>query len=96
MEAAFHWTAEHLHFQSPRIYHSVAVLVLGLAYYSKNPDGVGDAINIFMFPDLLPLAGSEAALLLRRWDAILGGSALNFFTDTNILMSKQQVEPFKS
>ena len=53
--------------------HTVAVMLAVLAFHTEYPDGVGDALNIILFPDLPPLAGSEAALLTRKWDAILGG-----------------------
>ena len=77
MEATCRRTAEHLCFRAPRIYHSVAVIVLGLALYSEDPEDVGYTIKVFLFPDLSPLPRSEATLLARRWDAILGGGALN-------------------
>ena len=96
MEAECHHTAEHLHFRAPLISHAIAVLVLGLAFYYEEPDGVGDAINIFIFPDLSPSVGSEAALLTRRWYAILGGGALISFVDTSLLLAKQRVEPVTS
>ena len=90
MEVEYHWTVEHLCFRAPHIYHAVAVLVLGLAFYYENPDSVGDAINVFLFHDLSPSAGSEAALLGRRWDAILGDGALIYFADTNLLLARQR------
>ena len=54
MEAACYRTAKHLHFQSPRISYTFMALILELSFYSKDPDGVGDAINVFLFPDILP------------------------------------------
>ena len=66
MDAAYHKNYKHFCVGSPRIYHSIAALVLGLAVYPEDPDGVGDAINIFLFSQQTPSAGSEAALLSRR------------------------------
>ena len=96
MEAECRRTAEHLQFLAPRISHSVAVLVLGLDFYSEEPDGVGEGINVFIFPDLSPSVGSEATLLAKRWDSILGGGALASFADTSLLLGKQRVEPVTS
>ena len=62
-------------------------------FHNHDSDGVGDALNIFLFPDLSPSAGLEAALLTRKWDAILGGDALTSFVDTSILIGKQKVSP---
>ena len=80
----------------PRISYAVAVLVLGLDFYPKDLDGVGDAINVFLCPDLPPSAGSEAEMLLRRGNSILGSGYLTSFADTILLLSKQQVEPVTS
>ena len=96
MEAACRQTAEYLRFWAPCTSHDVTVIVLGLELYSKDPDGVGDAINIFIFPDLSPSASSEAVILARRWYVILDGGALTSFADTSLLLDKQQVEPFTS
>ena len=93
METACRRTAEHLCFWAPRISHAILVLVLGLAFYSEDPDGVGDAISILIFPDLSPSASSEAALLARRWDTILGGGAFTTFSDTSLLLAKEKVKP---
>ena len=49
MEVACRRKAEHLRFRVPHISHTVVVLVLGLAFYSEDPDGVGDAVNVFLF-----------------------------------------------
>ena len=43
--------------------------------------------------DLSPSAGSEAALLTRKWDVILGGGTLTYFVDMCMLMGKQKVAP---
>ena len=62
------------------------VLILSLKFYSKDPVGVEDAINVFIFPDLSPSVGSEAALLAHEWGAIPGGGTITSFSDTRILM----------
>ena len=68
-------------------------MVMALAFHTEYPDGVGDALNIFLFPDLSPLAGSEASLLTYMWDAILGVRTLTSFAATNLVMGKQKVSP---
>ena len=68
-------------------------MVMALTFNTKDPDGVGDALNIFLFPDLSPLAGLEAALLTWEWDAILGVGTLTSFTDTSLLMGNKKVAP---
>ena len=68
-------------------------MVMAFTFHTKYPDRVGDALNIFLFPGLSPLAGLEAALLTRKWDAILGGGTLTSVVDTSLLMGKQKVAP---
>ena len=60
---------------------------MALAFHSEDPNIVGDAVNVFLFLDLSPLACSEAALLARRWDAVFGGGTLTSFADTRLLLS---------
>ena len=91
MEAACRHTAESLCFRPPCIPHAVAVMVVVLTFHIKDPDGVGDDMNILLFPNLSSLAGLEAALLTQKWDAILGGGTLTSFADTSFLMGKQKV-----
>ena len=52
-----------------------------------------DTLKIFLFTDLYPSTGSEAALFTQKWDVILGGGTLNSFADMSLLMGKQKVAP---
>ena len=65
-------------------------MVLLIAFHTKDPDGLGYTVNICIFPDLSPSAGSEAALLERRWNAILGGGGLTSSTYTSLLAGRQK------
>ena len=51
MESAYQSATESMRFCAPCIPHSVTVMVLDLAFYTKDPDGVGDTINVFLFSD---------------------------------------------
>ena len=86
MEAACRHTAESLRFRPPHISYAVGVMVMVLTFHTKDPDGVGDALNILLFPDLSPSAGLEAAVLTRKWGAIFGGGTLTYFADTSLLI----------
>ena len=93
MEVAYQRTADGLSLRPLRIPHAVMVMVMALAFHTKDPYGVGNAFNIFLFPDLSPLEGSEATLLTRKCGAILGGGTLTSFEDTSLLMGKRKVAP---
>ena len=93
MEATCWRTAESLRFCPQCIPQAFVAMVMALVFHTKDPDGVGDALNIFLFPDLFPSSGLEAALLTRKWDTILGGGTLTFFADTSLLTGKQKVAP---
>ena len=73
MEAARQNTSNDLHFRRPRVPQAAVVMVMSLALHTKDPDGVGGAINILLFPDLSPSVGLEDALLTRKCNMILGG-----------------------
>ena len=68
-------------------------MVMALDFHTKDPDGVEDTLEIFLFPDLYPSTGSEADLFTRKWDVILGGGTLTSFADMILLMGKQKVAP---
>ena len=93
MEASCRHTSESLRFRPPYTPHAVAFMVMALAFHTKDPDGVGDMLNIFLFPDLSPLVGSEADLLTQKWYVILGGGTLTSFANMSLLMGKQKVAP---
>ena len=63
MEAACRSTTKSLLFRPPHIPHTILVMVMVLAFHTEDPYGVGDVLNIFLFPDLSPLTVLEAALL---------------------------------
>ena len=88
MEAACWCTDKSLRFCTLHTPHTIAVMVMALAFNTKDPDGVGETVNIFLFNNFFPSAGLEAALLMRKWDAILEGGTLNSFADTILLMGK--------
>ena len=93
MEAACWRTAKSLRFRHPCTPHTITVMVMVFAFHTKELDRLGDALNVFLFPNLSPFARLEAALLTRKWDAILGGSTLTFFVDTILIMGKQKFVP---
>ena len=72
MESSCHGAAQCMLFHTSRIPHSVAVMVLTLAFYTEYPNKVGNTIDTFLFTDIFPLAWSEVALLTRLWDISLG------------------------
>ena len=43
-----------MHFHALCIPHSITIMVLELYFYTKEPGGVGDTLNVFLFPYLSP------------------------------------------
>ena len=93
MESACKLTAKTLQLRAPRTPQSTVAMVLSLSFHTKDPEGLGDAVNIFLFTYLSPYAGSEAALMACKRDAVLWGYTLTSFADTNFLMVNQKVSP---
>ena len=71
-------------------------MILGLDFYSEDPDGVGGAINIFFFPDLFTSAGPETDLLAYPWVTTLGKGGLTSFTDMILMLTNKKVVPVAS
>ena len=63
MEAAFRSTIKILRFRHLHIPNALVVMVIVLAFHTKDVDGVEDMLNIFLFNDLSPLTG----LLPQPW-----------------------------
>ena len=84
MKEACRVIAKDLRSRAHKIFQSITVMVLALVFHSEDPNGVGDAINVFLFPELSPSTGSEEALLTRQWDAVFGrGHSNNLPTSTS-------------
>ena len=57
MEAAFRRTVYILRFRLPHTPHAATVMVVELTFHIEDPDGVGDALNIFCFLTSPPRQG---------------------------------------
>ena len=71
----------------------MAVLLLGLHFFTKDPDCVNDTVNIFQFPDLSLFTGSEASMVTQIWDTALDAKTLTSYTDEAALMKQQRIPP---
>ena len=71
----------------------MAVLLLGLHFFTEDPDCKNDTVNIFQFPDLSLSSGSEASMVPRRWDTTLGANTMTSYIDASALMKKQRIPP---
>ena len=75
----------------PHTSHAVAGLILNLNFHTKDPYGVGDTVNILLFPNL-PLYGSyEAALEERRWDTAQDSSMISTYYNNASLLQHHKV-----
>ena len=71
----------------------MAGLQLILNFYTEDPEGVGDAVNIFLFTDLSLSAISEATLVSRRWGTAPDSSPLVNFKDIASLLQRKKCGP---
>ena len=62
-EIACRESAQALRCKAPRVTHAVAVLLLGIHFFTEDHDCVNDNVNIFQFPNLSLSAGSEASMV---------------------------------
>ena len=62
-EIACRESARALRCKAPHVTHTVSVLLLGLQFFTEDPDFVNDTVNIFQFPDLSLSAGSEYSMV---------------------------------
>ena len=60
--------ARELRYKASKNLHVVAGLILNLKFHEEDPDGVGDKVDFFLFPDLSLSAIYEAELVVRKWD----------------------------
>ena len=62
-EIACRESAQDLRRKAPRVTHTVVVLLLGIHFFTEDPDCVNDTVNIFQFSDLSLSAVSEALMV---------------------------------
>ena len=77
MEAAFRSTVESLRLLPPFIPHVVTVMAVVFAFHTEDPDGVGDALTIILFPDPSPSAGWGGGAPNTEVGRDIGGGDLN-------------------
>ena len=77
----------------PQVTHTVEVLLLGLHFFTKDPNCVNDMVNIFHFPDLSLSVGSKASMVTRRWDMALDDNTMTSYTNASALMKQQRISP---
>ena len=79
--------------KAPRVTHTVAVLLLGLHFFTEYPDCVNNTVNIFQFPDLSLSAGSEVSMVTRRLDTALDCNTMTSSADAAALIKQQRIPP---
>ena len=92
-EIACRESARALRCKAPCVTHTVSVLLLGLHFFTEDPDCVNDTFNIFQFPDLSLSAGSEASVVTQRWDTALNANTMTSYADAAAMMKQQRIPP---
>ena len=59
----------------------------------EDPNGVSDAVKIFMFPDLFLSSRIDSALVMQKWDTLLESNTLTSYAYTAAIMTKQHISP---
>ena len=71
-----------------RVTYAVAVLLLGLHFFTEDPDYMNNTVNIFQFPDLSLFSGSEASMITIIWDTALDANKMTSYADAAALMKQ--------
>ena len=71
----------------------MVVLLLGLHFYTKDPDCVNETVNIFQFPDLSLPVSYEASMVTQRWDTTLDANTQTSYVDAAALMKQHHITP---
>ena len=73
--------------------HVVAGSILNTAFYTEDLNGVGDTVNIFLFPGLSLYAVSEVVLVVQLWYTALDCSNMTTYAETTALLHCQKISP---
>ena len=71
----------------------MAFLLLGLHFFTEDPDCVNNTVNIFQFPNLSLSANSKTSMVTRRWDTALDSNMMTSYADAAALMKQQHIPP---
>ena len=71
-----------------RVTYAVEVILLGLHFFTEDPDCMNDTVNIFQFPYLSLFSGSEASMITRIWDTALDANKMTSYADASALMKQ--------
>ena len=69
----------------------MSVLLLGLQFFTEDPDFVNDTVNIFQFLDLSLSAGSEDSMVTQIWDTALDANTITSYADAAALIKQQRI-----
>ena len=70
---------------------TLARLIIIPSFHTKDLDGVGDTVNIFMFLEISLYAGSEATMLAMRWDTTIDIKNMTTYEDMVYLLHIQHI-----
>ena len=90
-EIACRESARALRYKAPRLTHAVEVLLLGLHFFTEDPDCVNETVNIFQFTDLSLSTGSKISMVTRRWDTALDANTMTSYADAAVMMKQQRI-----
>ena len=83
MEVACRNKAQELIYQPPSTIRVLMSLILSLNFYTDNPDGVGEKVIIFLFPNLY----------IYAQDTALDSNMLTTYVDMVYLLQIQKISP---
>ena len=71
----------------------MALLLLGIHFFTEDPDFVNDTFNIFQFPDLSLSAGSKDSMVTIIWYTALEANTMTSYADAAAFMKQKRIPP---
>ena len=82
-----------LRYKSPHIYHSFTSLILNLAFRTKDFNGIGDPVNIFLLLNLFLTESFEVAVIASQWDMAMDSSIIITSANNVSPLQRQKFAP---
>ena len=89
VEITLQYNARGIFYETIQILHVVAGLNKKITFYTEDPYGVRDILNIFLLPKFYLSTDSEAELVAQRWDIELDRSTLKTHVETDVSFLQQ-------